>query len=302
VTDVFLIVGTWPKFRRHVSQKRRLTFEYTHTAYKTVLIFEFFLPLTNETVLRNALDALFFRDTLQKKLLALGFTALKSQFEQKPEESDNAYLNRLIAWLGKHFRGYSIGHVSGRFRAEDEPRTMQDAAGTQERGGRYLIDETTAVTRFIFPCENPAEAQTVSWFFHRLFVESVSQVAGEAEIWMIESGIGGLNFTSCVAKKKTTEMVGARSFVVRLTTTICRECCERTVTQKLPSPDVMLEGGRQTNARRTCSGKFDGTPRSPAGLALPILRAARRIQGLPDVRNVICRNEYEHAPAITEAV
>jgi hypothetical protein len=159
VTDVFLIVGTWPKFRRHVSQKRRLTFEYTHAAYKTVLIFEFFLPLTNETVLRNALDALFYRDTLQKKLLALGFAALKSQFEQKPEESDSAYLDRLIAWLGKHFRGYSIGHVSGRFRADDEALTMQDAAGTQERGGRYLIDETTAVTRFIFPCENSAEAQ-----------------------------------------------------------------------------------------------------------------------------------------------
>ncbi|HEU4937261.1 MAG TPA: hypothetical protein VFT39_12445 [Vicinamibacterales bacterium] len=190
VTDVFLIVGTWAKFRRHVSQKRRLTFEYTHTAYKTVLIFEFFLPLTNETVLRNALDALFYRDALQKKLLALGLAALKSQFEQKSEESDNAYLDRLIGWLGKHFRGYSIGHVSGRFRAEDEPRTMQDAAGTQERGGRYLIDETTAVTRFIFPCENRTEALTVSWFFHRLFVESVSQVAGEAEIWMIESGIG----------------------------------------------------------------------------------------------------------------
>jgi hypothetical protein len=190
VTEVFLIVGTWPKFRRHVSQKRHLTFEYSHSTYETVLVFEFFLPLTNETALRNALDALFYRDTLQKKLLALGLIALKSQFKPKPDENDNAYLDRLIAWLGKHFRGYSIGHVNGRFRAEDQPRTMQDAAGIQERGGRYLIDETTAVTRFIFPCENQSEAIAVSWFFHRLFVESVSQVAGEAEIWMIESGTG----------------------------------------------------------------------------------------------------------------
>ena len=63
VTDVFLTVGTWPKFRRHVSQKRRLTFDYTHTVSEAVLIFEFFLPLTNETVLRNALDALFYRNT-----------------------------------------------------------------------------------------------------------------------------------------------------------------------------------------------------------------------------------------------
>ena len=189
VTDVFLIVGTWPKFRRHVSQKRRLTFEYNHATYGTVLMFEFFLPLTNETVLRNALDALCYRDTIQKKLLALGLTALKMQVEPRDGESDKTYLDRIIAWVGEQFGGYSISHVNGRFRAE-KMQTMQDAAGIQERGGRYLIDETTAVTRFIFPCNDEEHAKQVSWFFHQLFVESVIQVAGEAEIWMIESGIG----------------------------------------------------------------------------------------------------------------
>src|SRR2546428_6700188 len=83
VTDVFLIVGTWGKFRRHVSQKRRLTFEYDHAVYSTVLMFEFFLPLTNDTVLRNALDALFYRDTIQKKLLALNLMTLKTQVEPR---------------------------------------------------------------------------------------------------------------------------------------------------------------------------------------------------------------------------
>ena len=189
VTDVFLTVGTWPKFRRHVSQKRRLTFEYKHSTYQTVLIFEFFLPLTNETVLRNALDALFYRDTIQKKLLAIGVTELKSQIEPRPDESDKAFLDRMVAWVGEQFGGYSISHVNGRFRAE-RMLTMQDAAALQERGGRYLIDETTAVTRFIFPCDDDTHAKQVSWFFHRLFVESVIQVAGEAEIWMIESGLG----------------------------------------------------------------------------------------------------------------
>lgn len=189
VTDVFRIVGTWPKFRRHVSQKRKLTYEYEHATYQTVLIFEFFLPLTNETVLRNALDALFYRDTIQKKLLAMGLMTLKTQVEPRDGESDNNYLDRVIAWVGDQFGGYSISHVNGRFRTE-KMLTMQDAAGIQERGGRYLIDETTAVTRFIFPCDDEARATQVSWFFHQLFVESVIQVAGEAEIWMIESGIG----------------------------------------------------------------------------------------------------------------
>ena len=189
VTDVFLTVGTWPRFRRHVSQKRHLTFEYEHLEYHTVLIFEFFLPLTNETVLRNALDALFYRDTIQKKLLAIGLAELKSRFVPSSGESDKDYLDRLIAWIGDQFGGYSISHVAGRFRAE-QVLTMQDAAGLQERGGRYLIDETTAVTRFIFPCDDGSHAKRVSWFFHQLFVESVIQVAGEAEIWMIESGRG----------------------------------------------------------------------------------------------------------------
>ena len=189
VTDVFLTVGTWPKFRRHVSQKRRLTFEYEHSEYQTVLIFEFFLPLTNETVLRNALDALFYRDTIQKKLLAIGLHELKLQVGPRSAESDKDYLDRIIAWIGDQFGGYSISHVAGRFCAE-QMLTMQDAAGLQERGGRYLIDETTAVTRFIFPCDDESHAEQVSWFFHHLFVESVIQVAGEAEIWMIESGTG----------------------------------------------------------------------------------------------------------------
>jgi len=69
-------------------------------------------------------------------------------------------------------------------------QTMVDAAGIQERGGRYLIDETTAITRFIFACTDEQHAKQVSWFFHQLFVQSVIQIAGEAEIWMIESGIG----------------------------------------------------------------------------------------------------------------
>ena len=60
ITRAFLPFGSWPKFRRHVSQKRRLTFEYQHDVYDTVLLFDFYLPLTNETVLRlptqNATD------------------------------------------------------------------------------------------------------------------------------------------------------------------------------------------------------------------------------------------------------
>ena len=65
---------------------------------------------------------------------------------------------------------------------------MLDAAKLEERGGRYLIDETTAIVRFIFPCDGDEE--TIRWFFNTLFVESIIQVvAGEEQIWMVESGM-----------------------------------------------------------------------------------------------------------------
>jgi hypothetical protein len=189
VTRAFLPFGSWTKFRRHVSQKRRLTYEYEHETYDTVLLFDFFLPLTNETVLRLSLDSLFYRDALQKQLLAIGIGALRQHFPGADGTDDDAYLQGLLQWLAKRFGGYSISHVNGRYKAEDGVLTMQEATALQERAGRYLIDETTAITRFIFPCKDKEEAEVIRWFFFELFVESVIQVTGEAEVWMIESGL-----------------------------------------------------------------------------------------------------------------
>lgn len=189
VTRSFLPFGTWVKFRRHVSQKRRITFEYQHDIYDTVLLFDFLLPLTNETVLRLSLDSLFYRDTLQKQLLAIGIFTLRQHFAGSDGADDDAYLQELLLWIARRFGGYSISHVNGRFKAEEGVLTMQEATALQERAGRYLIDETTAITRFIFRCKDKEEAETVRWFFFELFVESVIQVTGEAEVWMIESGL-----------------------------------------------------------------------------------------------------------------
>ena len=92
--------------------------------------------------------------------------------------------------------------------------TIKEAAQIEEDGDRYLIDETTAIVRFIFPCGEPVkrqpgtagnfedpepdpkdksgleEAKKIRWFFNALFVQSIIQVVnGEAEIWMVESGL-----------------------------------------------------------------------------------------------------------------
>jgi hypothetical protein len=215
VSEAFRPFARWETFQQHVTQVRRVSSDYTLLVHDSVLVFEFFMPLTNETHLRNALDALFYKDTILARLRAIDLKKLQDQFPAEKEngEAAEAYLDRLCEWIAKRFQGYSITTVSGRFRALDLMK-MIEAATIEENGNRYLIDETTAIVRFIFPCGQPrrispapaqdfdlpepakddhtgvAEANQIRWFFNALFVQSIIQVVnGEAEIWMVESGM-----------------------------------------------------------------------------------------------------------------
>jgi hypothetical protein len=185
VSESFRPFTQWDKFRQHVTQVRRVASDYKNLTYENVLTFEFFMPLSNEAHLRTTLDALFYKDTILGRLKAQDEGELFKHFPNNPNESQEAYLNRLCDWIACRFVGYSISHVNGRFRAE-RLSTREEAASFRKR---YLIDETTAVTRFIFPCQNDAEATQIRWFFGILFVNSIIQlVNGEDEIWMVESG------------------------------------------------------------------------------------------------------------------
>ena len=212
VSDAFRPYAKWEAFQRHVTQVRGSS-DYTLFRHDAVLIFEFFMPLTNETHLRIALDALFYKDTIRARLKALNRAKLRTQFPLRDGEGEEAYFDRLCDWLATRFQGYSISTVSGRFRAQNLMSIME-AARIEENFDRYLIDETTAIVRFIFPCDSPArrhvgpadefedpdpdfndssgreEAKKIRWFFNALFVQSIIQVVnGEAEIWMVESGL-----------------------------------------------------------------------------------------------------------------
>lgn len=213
ISEAFRPFARWEAFQQHVTQVRRVSSDYTLLAHDSVLVFEFFMPLTNETHLRTALDALFFADTILARLKALDWKKLTGHFHEEAGETKTAYYERLCGWLAKRFQGYSITNVSGRFRAQDL-MTIKQAAQIEEDGDRYLIDETTAIVRFIFPCGRPVkrqpgtaadfadpepdpkdksgedEAKKIRWFFNALFVQSIIQVVnGEAEIWMVESGL-----------------------------------------------------------------------------------------------------------------
>jgi hypothetical protein len=188
VSDSFRRIADWNRFQQHVTQVRRVaSTDYKNLTFENVLTFEFFMPLSNEAHLRTTLDTLFYKDTLLARLNAHDEEELFEQFPKNPAETKARCLDRLCDWLAPRFVGYSISHVSGRFRAQSLS-TRKEVADLPLRK-RYLIDETTAVTRFIFPCKDENEANKIRWFFETLFVKSIIQlVNGEDEIWMVESG------------------------------------------------------------------------------------------------------------------
>ncbi len=188
VSEFFRRYANWEKFQQHVvTQVRRLnSTDYKELVYNKIRIYEFFMPLTNETYLRATLDALFYKDTIEARLRTIGNTTIQTVFPRDELESEQSFIERVCAWLSNKFGGYSIYHVNGRFRAQ--PLTTRAEAGAGM--SRYLVDETTAVTRFIFPCQDDNEAKLVEFFFFHLFVQAIIEaVNGEDEIWMVETGM-----------------------------------------------------------------------------------------------------------------
>lgn len=216
VTERFRPYISWDKFRRLVTQVRRgADKNYVVHAYPGVLIFEFFMPLANEEHLRQTLDALFYKNRILSRLKSVDLQDLVAKIPRESGQSDDDYYEMVCHYVDNHFGGYSISHVDGRFRG-CELLDVNDAATMIARGERYLIDETTAIVKFIFKVgtpekrppesegiyewfnsvhENPSdeaksEAEKVRWLFGLLFIKSIVEaIGGEEEIWMIESGM-----------------------------------------------------------------------------------------------------------------
>jgi hypothetical protein len=187
VTESFRDLVEWRKFRQHVTQVRVVLKGHARVRSK-VLIYEFLMPLTHETELRTTLDQLFFKDTLLRKLRAIQARDLDNHFTRLSGQSDDEYLNQIVDFIGAHFVGYSISHVDGRFRAVGI-LAYDEVAALLKSERRYLIDETTAVTRFIFPYDGDEELYRVRFLFHELFVGSMIALAkSEQQVWMLESG------------------------------------------------------------------------------------------------------------------
>lgn len=198
VSYSFRRFNTWQRFSEEVvSQKRKLRRHYRPLPAQRVMSFEFFMPLRNEEWLREALDSLFFKDQVLQRIRILLNQDVQKHFPRNEAEAEDCYLERICLWISNTFGGYSISHVSGRFKVGDLKTRAQIATEAESGGCRYLVDETTAVVRFLFPCGTVDDsedastkvADTARWFFDKLFVETILEVVnGEDEVWLLESG------------------------------------------------------------------------------------------------------------------
>jgi hypothetical protein len=166
--------------------------------------YEFLLPLTKEDTLRRALDQLFYRDTLEHRVQQIRPQGLAKAVPRDENEANGMYISRVAEVVSRMFGGYSVSHVGGRFLAA--PLATQLAAV----GQRYVIDETTAIVRFIIPCECTEivhgeafdatatatidhqqldeEVSKIRILFFNIFVEAVADaVLEEDEIWLLET-------------------------------------------------------------------------------------------------------------------
>ena len=213
VSRIFKKYSKWEKFRAFYSQSTKIKEYYIEEYYKNLIIFEFFLPLVNEAELKSSLDELFYRDSVKLALKKISQNELNEVISKQEEEPKEQYIERICDWISERFGGYSIGNVRGRFKV-GKLKTYAEVAVFRDRGLDYLIDETTAIVRFIYSVGSPIkkkifygfdqfrevegnnneeinrEANQIRFFFKNLFVKSILElVNGEDEIWMLESGI-----------------------------------------------------------------------------------------------------------------
>lgn len=203
-------------FLRQGTQVKQVFTVYERRKHEHLVLYEFLLPLTQEERLRRALDELFFRDTMEQRLKEIGMATVARFMNRKKRETDKSLVRRVLEFAEDKIGGYSISHVSGRFRAAPL-KTRSRAMRSFVEGAPYLVDETTALVRFIIPCTNgrraypntldgltsaldvnepmseelDREVRQIRWLFHHLFVEAVTRNVPEQEVWLLEQSPAG---------------------------------------------------------------------------------------------------------------
>ena len=196
-------------FKELLHQKKRLFTDYVLEVSPSVLVYEFFMPLSREDRLREALDNLFYRDTIEQRIEEIGIARIRDGLKLSSDYSKEEIQQIVFDFMESTIGGYSIYMVSGRYRA-DALASRQEVVTRSLAYGPYIVDETTAIIRFILPVETDAgkfeygkvlepasimkgtkqRAELTSWLFLNFFAEALIRVVQkEDEIWLLESGM-----------------------------------------------------------------------------------------------------------------
>ncbi len=196
-------------FKELFHQKKRLFTDYVLEVSPSVLIYEFFMPLSREDRLREALDNLFYRDTIEQRIQEIGFDQIRTGLGLSVDYFDEKIQELVFDFMESTIGGYSIFLVNGRYRA-DQLASRAEVVNRPFAYGPYIVDETTAIVRFILPVETEAakfkhgnilepapvsvsaqkRAELVRWLFLNFFAEALIRVVqNEDEIWLLESGM-----------------------------------------------------------------------------------------------------------------
>ncbi len=167
------------------------------------------MPLSREDRLREALDNLFYRDTIEQRIQEIGISQIREGLQLSTEYTEEKILQLVFDFMESTLGGYSIYLVNGRYRA-DVLASREEVVSRQFAHGPYIVDETTAIVRFILPVETDAgkfeygkilepasmaidtkkRAELMRWLFLNFFAETLIRVVQkEDEIWLLESGM-----------------------------------------------------------------------------------------------------------------
>jgi len=152
---------------------------------------------------------LFYLDTVEQRIREIGIAHIREELRLSPSCSEEEIKRFVIDFVENTIGGYSLYLVNGRFRI-GSLATREEVATRPFAHSPYLVDETTAVVRFILPTgtgqEAPVQmslfepaqiatdtverAEQMRWLFLNFFAEAVTHVVRkEDEIWLLETGM-----------------------------------------------------------------------------------------------------------------
>lgn len=123
-SELYRVRGTFARylnitdFRAHLSQVKGHANEYEYQEYEKVIVYEFYMPLAHEIALRMTLDSLFYEDVIIPRLKRIDAQSLTQHIPPEKLFGDAGAVDRARLFVDRKFGGYSIYHVSGRFRAD----------------------------------------------------------------------------------------------------------------------------------------------------------------------------------------